>query len=62
MFAGVGRRSLSTASKLAHIKEIKGNSDTTNTDKQIQPEIYSTFKKKRIRTHHFKGEKKVPAM
>lgn len=40
---GVGRRSLSTTSKLAHIKEIKLNSDT---DKQIRPEIYSTFKKK----------------
>lgn len=57
MFAGVGRRSLSTALKLGHIKEIKCNSDTANTDKQIRSEIYSPFKK-RMQTHHFKGEKR----
>lgn len=52
------RRSLSTASKLAHIKEIKLHSDTANTDKQIRPEIYSSFKKKEYTRIILKGTKR----
>lgn len=36
---GVGRGSLSTASKLAHIKELKCNSDTDKSDLKFIPPL-----------------------